>query len=570
MNKKNNWLEFKNIIEEKGVKKLYHFTDRDNLESIIKNGGLYSWADCDEKGISILKPGGGDLSRSLDARDGLQHYVRVSFVKDHPMMFVAMNEHRISNPVVLEIDPEVVWWQDSLYCNKNVTRNDASYGGSVEHFKQVHFDTVLKNRYFDLAEEERPFYNAEVMVKNFIPIQYITNIGNFGYIIPSNSNKMQTKTPYTAQITRNTPTAFIFMIDQSVSMRKETQLYGETMAMSEAVARIVNHQINELVLRCIKGSETRDYYDIAIIGYGENAYSGWKGELDGRDFVKPSELKEHPYKKTTIKKETRTRKGIKVVEVEEVQWIEADATKSWTRVHHAFDKAKQLLQNWMKEHHDKDCYPPTIINITDGEFNGASKEYVLQQANELKSMFTNDGNVILFNIHISANKVFKAFGLDKRILFDKECAFNKLLNILQKEKEYREGSLMDFYDVINSLRDTLLSKIRSGKPAELYSNLYLDFAKGIRDKNEETCHLTIHKSKGLEFDNVLLVFDETKKALDFLLKTDLNKTEDDHRLYYVACSRAKHRLFLSIPSLSESEQVSIQNKYGKFLTIKAN
>lgn len=58
----------------------------------------------------------------------------------------------------------------------------------------------------------------------------------------------------------------------------------------------------------------------------------------------------------------------------------------------------------MNEHHDKDCYPPTIINITDGEFNGASKEYVLQQANELKSMFTNDGNVILFNIHISANK----------------------------------------------------------------------------------------------------------------------------------------------------------------------
>lgn len=216
------------------------------------------------------------------------------------------------------------------------------------------------------------------------------------------------------------------MIDQSVSMQKETQLYGETMAMSEAVARIVNHQINELVLRCIKGSETRDYYDIAIIGYGENAYSGWKGELEGRDFVKPSELKEHPYKKITIKKETRTRKGIKVVEVEEVQWIEADATKSWTRVHHAFDKVKQLLQNWMNEHHDKDCYPPTIINITDGEFNGASKEHVLQQANELKSMFTNDGNVILFNIHVSANK-----GMSVTCPADKkEVSFNVLATTL--------------------------------------------------------------------------------------------------------------------------------------------
>lgn len=458
MNKKTNWQELNKIIEENGVKKLYHFTDRDNLESIIKNGGLYSWADCDEKGISISKPGGGNLSRSLDARDGLQHYVRVSFVKDHPMMFVAMNEQRISNPVVLEIDPEVIWWQDSLYCNKNVTRNDASYGGGVEHLKQIHFNTILRNKYFDLDEEEKPFYNAEVMVKNFIPLQYITNIGNFGYVIPSNSNKIQTKIPYTAQITRNTPTAFIFMIDQSVSMRKETQLYGETMAMSEAVARIVNHQLNELVLRCIKGNETRDYYDIAIIGYGEEAYSGWKGELEGRDFVKPSELKEHPYKKTTVRKETRTRKGVKVVEVEEVQWIEANATKSWTKVHHAFDKAKQLLQNWMAKHHDKDCYPPTIINITDGEFNGASKEYVLQQANELKSMFTNDGNVILFNIHISANKgINVTCPADKKEVSSNEFATTlfELSSLLPERYSNRIADLRN--DTIPSDRYTAMS-----------------------------------------------------------------------------------------------------------------
>ena len=458
MNKKTNWQELKKIIEENGVKKLYHFTDRDNLESIIKNGGLYSWADCDEKGISISKPGGGNLSRSLDARDGLQHYVRVSFVKDHPMMFVAMNEQRISNPVVLEIDPEVIWWQDSLYCNKNVTRNDASYGGGVEHLKQIHFNTVLRNKYFDLDEEEKPFYNAEVMVKNFIPLQYITNIGNFGYVIPSNSDKIQTKIPYTAQITRNTPTAFIFMIDQSVSMRKETQLYGETMAMSEAVARIVNHQLNELVLRCIKGNETRDYYDIAIIGYGEEAYSGWKGELEDRDFVKPFELKEHPYKKTTVRKETRTRKGVKVVEVEEVQWIEANANKSWTKVHHAFDKAKQLLQNWMAKHHDKDCYPPTIINITDGEFNGASKEYVLQQANELKSMFTNDGNVILFNIHISANKgINVTCPADKKEVSSNEFATTlfELSSLLPERYSNRIADLRN--DTIPSDRYTAMS-----------------------------------------------------------------------------------------------------------------
>ena len=401
---KNNYDEFKKLIEQHHITTLYHFTDRENLESIIKNGGLYSWADCEQKGISISKPGGSMDSRDLDRRDNLQNFVRVSFVREHPMMYVAMNDGRISNPVVLEIDPEVIYWQDSLYADRNATKNGALVGSSIDDFSQLHFNSFKAKKHFDLDADEQKFYQAEVLVKNHIPLQFIKNIGNFGFTIPSQSAQMQTKTAYTAQITRNTPTAFIFLIDQSVSMQKTTTLYGEEMPMAEAVARIVNHQLNELVLRCIKGSETRDYYDIAIIGYGENAYSGWKGELEGRDFVKPSELKEHPYKKITTKKETRTRKGVKVVEIEEVQWIEAEATEGWTRVHHAFEKAKGLLDEWMEKHHDKDCYPPTIINITDGEFNGATKEYVLQQANELKSMFTNDGNVILFNIHISANK----------------------------------------------------------------------------------------------------------------------------------------------------------------------
>ena len=401
---KNNYDEFKKLIEQHHITTLYHFTDIENLESIIKNGCLYSWADCEQKGISISKPGGSMDSRNLDRRDNLQNFVRVSFVKEHPMMYVAMNDGRISNPVVLEIDPEVIYWQDSLYADRNATKNGALVGSSIDDFSQLHFNSFKAKKHFDLDADEQKFYQAEVLVKNHIPLQFIKNIGNFGFTIPSQSAQMQTKTAYTAQITRNTPTAFIFLIDQSVSMQKYTTLYGEEMPMAEAVARIVNHQLNELVLRCIKGSETRDYYDIAIIGYGEKAYSGWKGELEGRDFVKPSELKEHPYKKITTKKETRTRKGVKVVEIEEVQWIEAEATEGWTRVHHAFEKAKGLLDEWMEKHHDKDCYPPTIINITDGEFNGATKEYVLQQANELKSMFTNDGNVILFNIHISANK----------------------------------------------------------------------------------------------------------------------------------------------------------------------
>ena len=404
MKKKTNWQDYQDLLDRHGIKKLYHFTDRDNLESIIKNGGLYSWKDCEQKGITINKPGGGQLSRQLDSRGGLENYVRISFVTQHPMMYVAMDEGRISNPVILEINPEIVYSSDTLYADRNATRNGANIGGTIDDFNKIHFQSLKARGYFDLDESEQPFYQAEVLVKNFIPLQYITNIANFGIPIPNARQQLQLKTAYTAQITRNTPTAFIFLVDHSVSMKSMTNLFGEDMTMAEAAARIVNRQINELVLRCIKSNEVRHYYDIAVIGYGETAYSGWKGELEGRDFVTPEELRDHPFKKIVTREEKRTRKGTIVKEVEKVQWIEARHDGSWTRLHKAFDRAKSLLDQWMDQHKGKDCYPPTVINITDGEFNGATKETVLRQANELKSMFTNDGNVILFNIHFTANK----------------------------------------------------------------------------------------------------------------------------------------------------------------------
>lgn len=405
MNKKNNWQEFKKILDKHNITKLYHFTDRENLDSIIANGGLYSWKDCEDKGISIKRPGGSSMSRQLDAKVGLQNYVRVSFTTQHPMMYVAMNDGRITNPVILEIDPEVIFWEGAKYADRNAAKDGANIGGTLDDFNNIHFKSVKARKHFDLDEDEQMFFQAEILVKNFIPLEYIRNIGNFGIPIPSKPKMLQTKEAYTAQITRNTPTAFIFLVDQSVSMSRMTILNGERITLAEAVARIVNNQINELVCRCIKTTEVRHYYDIAVIGYGHEAYSGWNGLLGDRYFVSPEELKNNPYKRITVKEEKRTRKGIQVKEVEKVQWIEAKCDGNWTHLHYAFDKAKELLEEWMETHHDKDCYPPTIINITDGQFNHATREHVVQQANELKSMFTNDGNVLLWNIHVTPDSV---------------------------------------------------------------------------------------------------------------------------------------------------------------------
>lgn len=205
MAKRNNWQDFKEILDKNNIHTLYHFTDRDNLEQIIRNGGLYSWKDCEMKGITIPRPGGGgpeSLSWDLDARKGLEKYVRVSFTRNHPMMKIAMNEGRIFNPIILEIDTNVLFDDKTKYSNMNANRNGAIIGNNLDDFKKIHFNTIKAKNIFDLDKDEQPYYQAEILVKNFIPLSLIKNIGSFGISIPPQPQSLKSKNAYTARIDR--------------------------------------------------------------------------------------------------------------------------------------------------------------------------------------------------------------------------------------------------------------------------------------------------------------------------------------------------------------------------------
>ncbi len=204
MDKKTNWHDYKTILERNNIHTLYHFTDRENLKTIIKYGGLYSWKDCEERGIYIPKPGGGglgSLSWDLDSKQGLEHYVRVSFTKQHPMMYVALKEGRISDCVILEINPEVIFWIGTKYADMNATRNGVNIGESIDDFNKIHFSTVKEVNQFVFLPDEQPYYQAEILVKNFIPLDYINNIGNYGLQLPQSIEISPKKTVY-----QNTPT----------------------------------------------------------------------------------------------------------------------------------------------------------------------------------------------------------------------------------------------------------------------------------------------------------------------------------------------------------------------------
>src|SRR5262249_57724307 len=98
---------------------------------------------------------------------------------------------------------------------------------------------------------------------------------------------------YSAQITRANPTCIVLLIDQSASM--SDPFSGDSARKkSDFVAEVVNHTLHDLVIRCTKTEEVRNYYHIAVIGYGRKVWSGFAGPLASREIVPIADVADHP------------------------------------------------------------------------------------------------------------------------------------------------------------------------------------------------------------------------------------------------------------------------------------
>lgn len=209
--------------------------------------------------------------------------------------------------------------------------------------------------------------------------------------------------PYTAQKSRKNPAAIIILIDQSGSMKDELIFRNAKMSKANAVAQIVNELLDELLNRCTKTEGIRDYLEIAMIGYGgknaKEANFAWQGELEGRGWVKMTELADNPISLETIKIEVES--WGEMVESERLikTWLKPLA-KYQTPMLSALKKASILLEEWITSHDDGDHYPPIVFNITDGAATDAKEDELLEAAKHIKSLHTTDGHTLLFNIHI--------------------------------------------------------------------------------------------------------------------------------------------------------------------------
>lgn len=237
---------------------------------------------------------------------------------------------------------------------------------------------------------------------------------------------------YSAEVSRQNPACFLFLIDQSGSM---SDPWGKESAKKIAVgvADIINKLLQNLIIKCAKADGVRDYFHIGVLGYGACVGSAFSGPLAGKNLVTISEVANFPARIEDRKKKVDDGAGgILEQTVKFPIWFEPVANGA-TPMCQAITHAHLILQTWLTDH--SASFPPIVINITDGEATDGDPGKPAQDLMNLRSI---DGNVLLFNIHTSSNKATPIIFADRETILPDE--FAKLLFAMTSElPEYMKG-----------------------------------------------------------------------------------------------------------------------------------
>jgi hypothetical protein len=247
------------------------------------------------------------------------------------------------------------------------------------------------------------------------------------------------KAPYSMPIDRKHPGCFLFLVDQSGSMLEP---FGEAdCSKARAVADAINGILQDLCLKCSKDDGVRDYFDVGVIGYGDQVGFAFGGTLTGRGLVKISEVEDQP-----IRVEPRSRKmydgagSLVDMPYELPIWFDPLADGD-TPMCEALRLATKTLGAWIAHH--PDSYPPIVINISDG---AATDGDPCETARSLVDLSTQDGHVLVFNCHISttagdplvfADDASKLMDRDARRLFEMSSVMPEEIRKIARAQEYQ-------------------------------------------------------------------------------------------------------------------------------------
>ncbi len=208
---------------------------------------------------------------------------------------------------------------------------------------------------------------------------------------------------YTRSITRTHRTAFLVAIDGSGSMAEEIRFRGRSTTKAEAVAAVANELLFELIERARRDDGVRDYYDIALVGYGgdDEVRSLLPG---GEELLSVARLAERQPVLRTETVEHRLPDGrIALREITTPCWIGPRAAGQ-TPMCEALRRCRDLAAAWCARRENAQSFPPVVFNITDGEATDCDDGELRAVAAQIRALGTADGNVLLVNIHLAADE----------------------------------------------------------------------------------------------------------------------------------------------------------------------
>lgn len=205
---------------------------------------------------------------------------------------------------------------------------------------------------------------------------------------------------YSQEITRLHRTAFVVVIDRSASMQQQVRFGDLLISKAEAVAYTANALITELLDRSRRIDGVRDYYDVAVVGYGNEEVEMLLCE---EGFISVARLAARVPQMRRIAVERIHSDGLPAIEEHHrLCWVEPRA-EGTTPMYEALLRVRDMVLEWSEKECNRESFPPVVIHITDGEASDCDDEELRDVCSQIRRIATADGNALLFNIHISTD-----------------------------------------------------------------------------------------------------------------------------------------------------------------------
>lgn len=221
--------------------------------------------------------------------------------------------------------------------------------------------------------------------------------------------------PYSRELSRLYPGLFIILLDQSSSMNTKLEERGRQTTKAEVVTRHVNTIIQEMINNA--GVEENDHGRrkknayLSVLGYDDKVISLLSTNPSNYTPVDIPTLAANPPLEVPEIHIVRdlNNKIIRQFEEKKKAWVKIRVGRN-TNMHLAFRQATEIIDSWLRAPADEiapglgkqqphnECFPPVVINVTDGYFTGSNPRSIVD---DLRRIGTQNGNVLVFNCHFT-------------------------------------------------------------------------------------------------------------------------------------------------------------------------